>query len=154
MIKNKKYTGEDIKVLTDREHVRKRTQVYLGNTKMTSYDIPIFTKDSLEVKTVSFIPAVYKAVNEIIDNSIDEFAQTNHKSALLKIDANPILGTYSISDNGRGIPVEKHESGKYTPEVALGSLRSGRNFEDELTVGVIGQNGVGSACTNYLIYSM
>ncbi len=149
MARKKNYSSDDIKVLSDREHVRLRTQVYLGNTKMTSYEIPVFSKDSLNVQEVSFIPAVYKAVGEIIDNSIDEFAQNDITPKLLKIDANPILGTYVISDNGRGIPIDKHETGKYTPEVALGSLRSGRNFEAELEQGVIGQNGVGSACTNY-----
>ncbi len=143
------YDAKDIKVLSDREHVRLRTQVYLGNTKMTSYEVPLFTKDSITLSEVSFIPAVYKAVGEIIDNSIDEFAQINQANKHLKIEANPILGTYTISDNGRGIPIGKHETGKFTPEVALGSLRSGRNFEDELEAGVIGQNGVGSACTNY-----
>ena len=114
-----------------------------------TYSIPIFNKDSLVVSDVEFTPAVYKAVGEIIDNSVDEFRQTNNKAPVLQITADPILGQYTIADNGRGIPIGKHESGKYTPEVALGSLRSGRNFEDELEKGVIGQNGVGSACTNY-----
>lgn len=149
MTKKTNYTADDIKVLSDRDHVRLRTQVYLGNTKMTSYEVPLFLGESFTIKEVSFIPAVYKAVGEIIDNSIDEFAHINIPNKHLKIEANPLLGTYTITDNGRGIPIDKHSSGHYTPEVALGSLRSGRNFEQELERGVIGQNGVGSACTNY-----
>lgn len=148
-MKKKTYDSSDIKVLSDRDHVRLRTQIYLGNMKKTSYEIPIFQKDTLTLQEVSFIPAVYKAVGEIIDNSVDEFAQNDIPNKLLSIEANPILGTYTITDNGRGIPIGKHETGKYTPEVALGSLRSGRNFEAELEKGIIGQNGVGSACTNY-----
>ena len=142
------YTDNDIRVLTDREHVRQRTQIYLGNTHPTSYPIPIFI-NGYDVQSLTFIPAVYKAIGEIIDNSIDEFAQTTPVGKVLTINANPLLGEYVIGDNGRGIPIGKHETGKYTPEVALGSLRSGRNFEEELTKGVIGQNGVGSACTNF-----
>lgn len=149
MSKEKQYSGKDIRVLTDREHVRQRTQIYLGNTSATSYPIPMFVGGGFNVKDVEFTPAVYKAVGEILDNSIDEFAQTNGKSKLLQITAEPLFGRYTISDNGRGIPIDKHETGKYTPEVALGSLRSGRNFEEEQAKGVIGQNGVGSACTNY-----
>ena len=121
--RKKEYTAEDIKVLSDRDHVRLRTQVYLGNTSETSYNVPLFQNNSFSVKEISFIPAVYKAVGEIIDNSIDEFAQNGNKNHNLKIEANPILGEYTISDNGRGIPIDKHSSGKYTPEVALGSLR-------------------------------
>lgn len=147
----KQYTSKDIQVLTDREHVRKRTQVYLGNMSETIYSIPIFNikGNIFKIEEISFIPAAYKAVGEIIDNCIDEFAQINNKNKTLRIDAHPEVGEYTITDNGRGIPIDKHETGNYTPEVALSSLRSGRNFEDELTKGVIGQNGVGSACTNY-----
>ena len=144
----KQYTSDDIKVLSDREHVRLRTQVYLGNMTPTQYPIPLFG-DSFSVEQIEFTPAVYKAVGEIIDNSIDEFAQINTKNKTLSIQAEPLSGWYSISDNGRGIPIGKHESGKYTPEVALGSLRAGRNFSNNKEAGVIGQNGVGSACTNY-----
>lgn len=142
------YTADDIKVLSDREHVRRRVNIYLGNTSPTTYSVPLFI-DGFKVKDVEFIPAVYKAVGEIIDNSIDEFAQTNIPNKTLSIAANPLLGEYTIADNGRGIPIGKHATGRPTPEVALGSLRSGRNFEAELEKGVIGQNGVGSACTNY-----
>jgi DNA gyrase/topoisomerase IV subunit B len=149
MVKKKDYTDEEIKVLSDREHVRLRTQIYLGNTKKTSYSVPLFLDDKFQVKEIEFIPAVYKAVGEIIDNSIDEFAQTDIPNKHLEIEANPLLGTYTITDNGRGVPIGMHSSGKYTPEVAFGSLRSGRNFTDNKETGVIGQNGVGSACTNY-----
>ena len=143
------YTSEDIKILSDREHVRLRTQIYLGNMTPTSYPVPLFDGDDLSIKDITFIPALYKAVGEIIDNSIDEFAQIKTKNKVLKIEAEPFNGWYRIGDNGRGIPIDKHSSGKYTPEVALGSLRAGRNFGDDREAGVIGQNGVGSACTNY-----
>jgi len=145
----KQYTANDIKVLTDREHVRLRTQIYLGNVSPISYPIPLFLNNQFTVTNIEFIPAVYKAVGEIIDNSIDEFAHINEPNKVLKIEASPLLGTYTITDNGRGIPIDKHETGKYTPEVCLGGLRSGRNFEQEIQNGVIGQNGVGAACTNY-----
>lgn len=147
MVKN--YTSEDIRVLNDREHVRLRTQVYLGNMTPTSYPIPLFNGNDFSIKEIEFIPAVYKAVSEIIDNSIDEFAQIKKQNKTLIIEAEPFSGWYCIADNGRGIPIGRHSTGKYTPEVALGSLRAGRNFGNDKEAGVIGQNGVGSACTNY-----
>lgn len=149
MVKKKEYTPEDIKVLSDREHVRLRTQVYLGNTKKTSYTVPLFLNDKFKTKEIEFIPAVYKAVGEIIDNCIDEFAQIDIPNKHLTIEAQPVLGIYTVTDNGRGVPIGMHSSGKPTPEVVFGSLRSGRNFSDDKEAGVIGQNGVGSACTNY-----
>ncbi len=145
--KNKEYTSKDIKVLSDHEHIRKRTAVYLGNMNPATYNVPLFLNGTFDIKQFEFIPAVYKAVGEIIDNAIDEFSQIDTVDKRLIIDATPSQGMYSISDNGRGVPIDKHETGKYTPEVVFGSLRSGRNFnDDEKQVGVIGVNGVGSSC--------
>jgi DNA gyrase subunit B len=149
MAKDKKYTGADIQALSDREHVRLRTQIYLGNMHPVVYGIPLLTEDKFQIKQVEFIPAVYKAIGEVVDNALDEFSHLTSKIKLLKFDARPDTGWYSVSDNGRGIPIDMHATGKRTPEVALGSLKAGRNFTDDKEVGVIGQNGVGAACTNY-----
>ena len=139
------YTEKDIKALTDFEHVRLRTNIYLGNTTKTKYPVPLFLNNTFGIKELEFTPAVYKAVGEILDNSIDEFAQIDIPSKFLCIEANPILGTYTIADNGRGVPIGKMENGKHAPEVVFGSLRTGRNFKDNKEVGVIGANGVGSS---------
>lgn len=148
MSKDTAYTGKDIVALSDRDHVRLRTQIYLGSTNPSQYRIPVLSESTFTVTDVEFIPAVYKALGEIIDNSLDEFSHISSKVKLLKIDADPTKGEYTISDNGRGVPIDKHETGKYTPEVVFGSLKSGRNFTDDKEVGVIGQNGVGSSCVN------
>jgi DNA gyrase/topoisomerase IV subunit B len=149
MAKDKKYTGADILSLSDREHVRLRTQIYLGSMSPTTYNIPILTGDALTVKEVEFVPSVYKAIGEVVDNALDEFSQLSSKNKTLTFNAKPETGWYSVGDNGRGIPIDMHATGKRTPEVALGSLKAGRNFSDDKMVGVIGQNGVGAACTNY-----
>jgi DNA gyrase/topoisomerase IV subunit B len=137
------YNEKDILVLTDEEHVRKRVPVYLGTNSLTTYQVPFFNDGTLVIKDVEFVPATYKAVNECFDNAIDEFVQHRPTTPLLQITAQPVLGSYEISDNGRGVPIGKHETGKYTPEVVFGSLRSGRNFGDESEAGVIGMNGMG-----------
>jgi DNA gyrase subunit B len=151
--KDKTYTAADVEDLGDRDHVRLRTQIYLGNTHPATYNIPLLTEAGFTVKEVEFIPAVYKAIGEVIDNSLDEFSHLTMRNKVLKIEATPLTGRYTVGDNGRGIPIEQKldRNGEKTwvPEMMLGRLRSGRNFKDEKEVGVIGQNGVGSACTNY-----
>lgn len=147
-MKNNEYTSNEIVVLSDRDHVRKRVNIYLGSKTPTTYQVPIFIHGGIQIREFTFVPAVYKAVGEILDNSIDEFAQIKGRKKLI-IGATPDKGKYTITDNGRGIPIDKHKSGKYTPEVALGCLRAGRNFGNDKDAGVIGQNGVGSACVNY-----
>lgn len=156
MAKDNTYTSDDIVSLTDREHVRLRTQIYLGSMHPTVFQLPILSESSLKMEEVVFIPAVYKAIGEIVDNSLDEFSHLTIKNKHLKIKSNPETGVYVISDNGRGIPIDKKvemvgKTGKevWTPELALARLRAGRNFTDDKEVGVIGQNGVGAACTNF-----
>lgn len=149
----KQYTSKDIVDLGDRDYVRLRTQIYFGSMHPTEYRIPQLFADQLVVETVEFVPSVYKAINEVIDNCLDEFAQTKSKVKLLKINADPKKGSYSVCDNGRGIPIEKKKDREgslvWVPELVLGRLRSGRNFKSEKDIGVIGQNGVGAACTNF-----
>ena len=83
---NKKYTSGDIKVLSDIEHVRKRTQIYLGSMHDMDYQLPTFNK-KCNIENVTFIPAVLKGFGEIVDNSIDEFAQVYSKRHKLIIKA-------------------------------------------------------------------
>lgn len=156
MAKDKSYTADDIVSLSDREHVRLRTQIYLGSMHPTIFNLPLLSESTLKMEEVTFIPAVYKAIGEIVDNSLDEFSHLTIKNKVLKIKSNPSTGVYVISDNGRGIPVDKKlemvgKSAKevWTPELALARLRAGRNFTNDKEVGVIGQNGVGAACTNF-----
>lgn len=147
---NKAYTGKDIQVLSDSEHVRRRTGVYLGNTNVTTYAVPLLTGDSLTVEPFAFVPAAYRACEEIFGNAVDEFNHITQKNKVLKITADPSIGKFTVSDNGRGVPIDKHASGKHTPEVVFGSMRSGRNFNDnDRVVGIVGVNGVGSSCVNF-----
>lgn len=145
------YDSEDISILTDREHVRLRTQIYLGDMSRRSFEILDFFQPKIAFTQVELVPAVYKAVGEIIDNSIDEFAHGFQSKPELTIEADTTEGRYLIADNGRGVPISIHEVAKiHTPQVVFGSLRSGRNFSDDnKATGVQGQNGVGSSITNY-----
>lgn len=144
----KRYNSDDIKVLSDRDHVRLRTQIYLGNMNRVEYSVPSFIDSNFQTLKVEFVPAAFKAIGEIIDNANDELTQLKQRNKQIDIQGDSTKGFIAINDNGRGIPIDKHSSGKYTPEVALASLRAGRNF-GETEAGVVGQNGVGSACTNY-----
>jgi DNA gyrase subunit B len=85
-------------------------------------------------------------VREILNNSVDEFlAGFCNYIEIIRVSAN----TFIVRDNGRGIPFDKHESGKNALEVIFGELHAGRNFEEK-TVYSTGINGVGGSCVNAL----
>lgn len=91
-----------------------------------------------------------KIIDEILDNSVDEFIRTQGKYANdlhVTIENNPLTGPeISVRDNGRGIPIEKLDEG-WRPELAWSRARAGTNFDDDGRV-TMGMNGVGSFCTN------
>ena len=149
---DKNYSAKDIKVLSDREHVRLRTAIYLGSTEEASYEVPIFEKNDIKIKQKFFIPAIFKAFNEISDNAIDELTQLSKKDKKITYAHDTILNRFRICDNGRGVPIDLHPQTKsYTPETVFTELRSGRNFDDSAKdSGVIGTNGVGSSCVAML----
>lgn len=145
----KEYTSDDIKVLDDIQHVRLRTAVYLGNMNEVAMKVPSFVDDKFTVTEMTFVPAALRAVCEIIDNAVDEFTNAKTAKATLTVTFDPSTNKITVADNGRGVPIAKHETGPYTPEVVFGSLRSGRNFTTGKEAGVRGMNGVGSSVTNF-----
>lgn len=139
--------AEQFKMLTARDHVRARTGMYLGSTSIEVVEQFIFGKWS----KVNYTPALFKMINEIIDNSIDENLRTSGLHAN-KIDVSIENSTVTVTDNGRGIPQELIQ----TPEgeniqravAAWTRVNAGTSFEESRTT--IGANGVGSASTNFL----
>ena len=137
---------EDFKILDARTHVRTRPGMYLGQVSIESVERFIMGK----WKTVLYVPAIIKMIDEIIDNSIDEAIRTNFQHAN-KISVSILGDKITVEDNGRGIPQDKivDIDGSMTlrPVAAWTKTMAGSSFGDDRTT--IGANGVGSACTNF-----
>ena len=135
-----------IRKLDDREHILLRTGMYLGNDTEIEDNIYIYENEQFQKQSIKFVPALIKAVNEIIDNSVDEAIRTKFKFAnRIRIEMNE--KSFQVADNGRGIPVEKHDD-EYQPKIAWGYARAGSNFDDDEERTTIGLNGLGSYGTN------
>ena len=124
---SKTYSAKDIEVLEGLDPVRKRPGMYIGGTDETAY---------------------HHLANEILDNSIDEAVAGFAKSISVKlINKN----TITISDDGRGIPIDKHSKKKKTAlEVVMTALHSGGKFNNNVYKSSAGLHGVGLSVVNAL----
>ena len=127
MANQKSYTAKDIEVLEGLAPVRKRPGMYIGGTDVVAY---------------------HHLANEILDNSIDEVVSGYAKEIHIKLlDKN----TISISDDGRGIPIDKHPKKKKTAlEVVMTTLHSGGKFNNNVYKSSAGLHGVGLSVVNAL----
>ena len=147
-----KHIAQTYQVLDEIEHIRKRTGMYAGSTSLETQETWVYNVDTkkMERRTISVIPAFVKIFSEILDNAIDESRRAPDILDSIRVEFHDD-GSITVTDNGRGIPVEIHpDTGKYVAETVFSNLRAGSNFNDDEDQQLIGTNGVGSTLTNVL----
>jgi DNA gyrase subunit B len=127
------YTSEDLLHLSDREHVRERFGMYIGDNTARG---------------------LHHLVYEVVDNSIDECMANYAKRVSVMVNVD---GSVTVEDDGRGIPVEKHaqlseemDRDVSTLEGVMTVLKFGGKFQKGAYQTSGGLHGVGVTVVNFL----
>ncbi|KAL1507479.1 hypothetical protein AB1Y20_008315 [Prymnesium parvum] len=142
--------------LTPVEHVLRRPAMYVGS--VSSQTELAWALDAATARMawrpLTYSPALFKVFDEILVNALDNKQRDPHGMTAIDISVDERSGRVSVSNTGRGIPVERRESGEaagegaWLPELLFGELFTGSNLDDSVKRTFGGRHGFGAKLTN------
>jgi DNA topoisomerase-2 len=115
-------------------------------------------KERLLFKEITYVPGLYKIFgkslefNTLLDEILVNSADNYHKDksmTMVKVTIDKEANTISVWNNGKGVPVQIHQTEKvYVPELVFGHMLTSSNFDDSVKKVTGGRNGFGAKLTN------
>jgi len=144
--------SEQYQQKTDKEHILDNPDTYIGSVENIDSNLWVFDDESnsIKLKTIEYIPGLYKLFDEGIVNCRDHVVRMinspmlkKHFVSQIKIDISKD-GVITMFNDGNGIDIAKHpENDLWIPEMIFGHLRTSTNYKKNEKRIVGGKNGFG-----------
>lgn len=137
---------------TDKQHILDNPDTYIGSVENVDADMWIYDNETNKIvlKTIEYIPGLYKLFDEGIVNCRDHVIRMIQSSDINKKFVSNIEidisddGTITMLNDGNGIDIAKHpENNMWIPEMIFGHLRTSTNYNKDEKKIVGGKNGFG-----------
>jgi DNA topoisomerase-2 len=140
--------------LTDKEHILKKPDTYIGSIENTDHEDYIFKSNKIVMKNFQYIPGLYKLFDEGIVNCRDHVIRQAQAIKDKQDKALPVTniditidndGTIHMTNDGNGIDIAQHpEYNMWIPEMIFGHLRTSTNYDEKKKEKIVGgKNGFG-----------
>ncbi|KAM0671935.1 DNA topoisomerase 2 [Ordospora colligata] len=132
------------------EHILLRPDTYIGSVEKETQQMYVWDEKSksMILKTIEYVPGLYKIFDEIIVNAADNKIR-DPRMDTIKVTIDVEENTISVYNNGKGIPIRIHkEENVYVPELIFGNLLTSSNYNDDEKKVTGGRNGYGAKLCN------
>ncbi|KAH9411662.1 DNA gyrase/topoisomerase IV [Ordospora pajunii] len=148
--KQMKSIEETYQKKTPVEHILLRPDTYIGSVEKETQQMYVWddSSKSMALKTIEYVPGLYKIFDEIIVNAADNKIRDPRMNTI-KVTIDVEENTISVYNNGKGIPIRIHkEENVYVPELIFGNLLTSSNYNDDEKKVTGGRNGYGAKLCN------
>ena len=145
--------AEEYEKLTQREHIIKRPDSYVGSIETNKDKRWVINSESnrMNYKSLNYNPGLYKIFDEILVNARDAFVRSSGPDRIpvkkidITVSGSGVPTVIEVVNDGDGIPIREHEKEKiYIPELVFFNLLTSSNYKEGEKKIVGGKNGLGA----------
>jgi len=128
------------------QHIKERPDTYIGSTEAREEEKWVLHDGKMVRRSITYVPGLFKIFDEILVNAADN---KRRDQSMKVIKVNITADSITVENDGAGIPVVMHDrQNMWVPQMVLGELLSGDNYDDSSDRVVGGRNGYGAKLAN------
>lgn len=128
------------------QHIKDRPDTYIGSVQKRTEAQWVVVDGKMRLREITYVPGLFKIFDEILVNAADNKRRDDSMKSIKVSIGDDFI---SVENDGAGIPVVMHaQQNMWVPQMVMGELLSGDNYDDSSSRVVGGRNGYGAKLAN------